>query len=129
MFVCRVFRGEDDIPMSQNNYTGIPIQVLNTISRDPVVFFGCSMAEIKKGGAICFLAVFIPTAIIFSFVHPVLGIGLGFALWMISCRIYYARLAKKRSDKPLFYDQHLSKYQKNIFIQPNYKYQRIKNIE
>lgn len=111
------------------NYNGTPIQTLNHIAKDPVILWGCSMAELRKGGLICFLIVFVPIMILLSFIHVALGFATAFISWAAVSRYHFSRIAKSRSDKPLFYDQHLSKKKRNLFIKPNVKYERIKNIE
>lgn len=112
---------------SENNYNGIPASTLNFISKDPVILWGCTMAELQRGFLICFLLFFIPTMVIFSFIHLAVGLTAAIIIWILTARIYFAKLAKVRSDKPLFYDQHLSKKKGGTFIKPNTKYQRIKN--
>lgn len=115
--------------MTRKSYEGSPDVTLNAVSRDPIVFFGCSMAEIQKTAALAFLIVFIPVMIALSFIHFAIGIFGGFISWFLVTRIYLARLAKRRSDRPLFYDQHYAKMKKGVFIKPNENYQRIKNID
>ncbi len=106
-----------------------PIHTLNHLERDPVVWAGCSYAEMVSSAVrwllICFVPMFISTII---FLPVWVSLPISFVAWLGASWLSLFKLAKLRADKPLFYEIHLVKKKRTaVFIRAGIRYQRERN--
>lgn len=101
-----------------------PTLILDQLERDPIVFWGCSNAEIMRCARQSFAAAVI-IGVLGLFIHWVVAVILAFVLWIGYSYYLMMALSGKRADKPLFYEVHASKL--NVFIKHNVRYQLFRN--
>lgn len=99
-----------------------PDSVLDSLEREPIVYFGCTWSEIVNAvirGAL----VSVPTTLVlvllpwpFSRVIVVIPF---FVIWLLVTRFTMSNLRKLRTGKPLFYEKHVMMLKRrNPFVNP-----------
>lgn len=101
-----------------------PKQILGHLERDPIVFWGCSNAEIMRSTRQSFLAAIVVLGL-GLFIHWVVAVVAAFMVWIGYSYYLMMALSGKRADKPLFYEVHLAK--KHVFTKANTRYQLYRN--
>ena len=101
-----------------------PKQILGQLERDPIVFWGCSNAEIMRAARQSFMAALVVLGL-GLLIHWVFALVTGFMVWIGYSYYLMMALSGKRADKPLFYEVHLGK--KYVFTKANTRYQLFRN--
>ena len=105
---------------------------LQHLERDPVVFWGCTFGEIKQAGIRAATFAF-PIGIGMGVMPIPYGLNFGagiisfFTTFFLLFKRSTTKLAKLRSDKPLYFDVHYSKLKTGCFIKAHQSWQRERN--